>query len=67
MKHERAVVVTRSDLVEQCSLDLDAERFPVALGHVDLAGEAPSIDLERHVGLIDEELVLDDVARGRRR
>ena len=60
---ELAVVVTRADPVEHRALHLHAERLAVALRDVDdeLHPAAPDVELE--LGLVGQQLPLDDVAR----
>ena len=60
---ELAVVVAGADLVEQRRVHLDAERLAVGLGHLDQQLEPAPVELERRVGLVDQQPVLDDVAR----
>ncbi len=57
------MVVAGANLVEQRGLHLDAERGAVCLLDLDQALEPGPLDLETHLGLVDQELVLDDVTR----
>ena len=61
---ELAVVVTGAHLVEHRRVDLDPERLPEGLGHLEAELEAASTHLEIHIGFIGQPAVLDDVANG---
>ena len=60
-KAERAVVVAGSDLVEQRAMDFKTERLARRLLNIDDGGHSTTVDLERDVGLINEEVIADDV------
>ena len=59
---ELAVVVAGADLVEQRRIDLDAERLARLLVHVERQRLVLTADPHRHLGLVDQQVVADDVA-----
>jgi hypothetical protein len=59
---ELAVVVAGSHLVEERRLHVQAERLARSLVHLDRQLQPSSADLQRRVGVVDEEPPLDDVA-----
>ena len=59
---ELAVVVAGADLVEQRRVDLDAERLARLLVHVERQRLVLAADPHRHLGLVDQQVVVDDVA-----
>jgi len=56
------VVVTGPDAIEQWRGDFDPEGLAGLLFHRDLDGQMAALQLDVEVGLVDEQLVLDDIA-----